>query len=141
MVKKFNTRQSNIDKLPKGIITKFKSIVVSLIHHNLPLNFKLIGKQTLSIPCPESLFYAIFSGHIHHYSKRTGAYKCKFCRTSAYQTLAKILNSEKWGRKVYSQNQQIYVVCQDPILCENKDDLDPLLLLNSNLLSNKSRKS
>ncbi|KAF0491421.1 hypothetical protein F8M41_021828 [Gigaspora margarita] len=95
MVKKFNTHQSNIDKLPKAIITKFKSIVVFIIYHNLPINFKSMEKQTLSIPCPESLFYAIFSGHIHHYSKRTGAYKCKFCGILAYQTLAKILNSEK----------------------------------------------
>ncbi|KAF0558055.1 hypothetical protein F8M41_011210 [Gigaspora margarita] len=68
MVKKFNTHQSNINKLPKGIITEFKNIIVSLIHHNLPLNFKSMGKQTLSIPCPESLFYAIFLGHIHYYS-------------------------------------------------------------------------
>ncbi|CAG8677591.1 22840_t:CDS:2, partial [Gigaspora margarita] len=117
MVKKFNTRQSNIDKLPKEIITEFKNIIVSLIHHNLLLNFKSMGKQTLSIPCPESLFYAIFSEHIYHYSKRTGAYK------------------------FYSQNQQTYVVYQDPISCENKDNLDPLLLLNTNLLSNKPRKS
>ncbi|CAG8811777.1 32207_t:CDS:1 [Gigaspora margarita] len=100
-----------------------------------------MGKQTLSISCPESLFYAIFSGHIYHYSKYTGAYKCKFCGTSAYQTLAKILNSEKWCHKVYSQNQQTYIVCQDPISCENKDDLDPLLLLNTNLPSNKPKKS
>ncbi|CAG8832312.1 45604_t:CDS:2, partial [Gigaspora margarita] len=118
MVKKFNIRQPNIDKLPKGIITEFKNIIISFIHHNLLLNFKSMGKQTLSIPCPESLFYAIFSGHIHHYSKHTGAYKCKFCGTSAYQTLAKILKSEKWGH-----------------------DLDPLLLLNTSLPSNKSRKS
>ncbi|CAG8591014.1 1452_t:CDS:2, partial [Scutellospora calospora] len=50
------------------------------------------------------------------------------------------------GCKVYSQNQQTYVVCQEPTLHSqeytktNKDDLDLLLLLNTNLLSNKSRK-
>jgi len=29
--------------------------------------------------------------------------------------LSEILNSNQWGKKVYSQNQETYVVCLDPI--------------------------
>jgi len=32
-----------------------------------------------------------------------------------YQVLGEILNSDQWEKKVYSQNQQTYVVCLDQV--------------------------
>ena len=85
------------------------------IHKKLVLNFRSMGKKLVSIPCPESLFFSIFSGYIHYYSRTKGNYKCIFRGNNIYQTLGEILNSNQWGKKVYSQNQETYVVCLDPI--------------------------
>ncbi|RIB02357.1 hypothetical protein C2G38_2228038 [Gigaspora rosea] len=112
-----------------------------------------MGKQTLIVPCPESLFYSIFSGHIHYYSKHTSKYKCIFHGDTAYQELAKIFNNPNWGRKFYNQNQQTYIVCKDydrfvNIIEHNKEEeeIDTLEILTQNnlsvsQLSNKSKKS
>ncbi|GET52840.1 hypothetical protein GLOIN_2v1771468 [Rhizophagus irregularis DAOM 181602=DAOM 197198] len=36
---------------------EFKQVLVSEIHKKLSLNFRSTGKKTISIPCPESLFF------------------------------------------------------------------------------------
>ncbi|CAB5193449.1 unnamed protein product [Rhizophagus irregularis] len=44
---------------------------------------------------------------------------------------SKILNSDQWGKRIYSQNQQTYVVCLDPIPWSSDsqnqpEEIDPL---------------
>lgn len=131
-VYKYNQRQEEIDELPVNTITEFKQILVAEIHKKLSLNFKSMGKKLISIPCPESLFFSIFAGNIHYYSKTKRIYRCIFRGCNAYQVLGEILNSDQWGKKVYSQNQQTYVVCLDPIPWNSSnsqnssEEVDPL---------------
>ncbi|CAG8569346.1 6903_t:CDS:1, partial [Cetraspora pellucida] len=152
IVYKYNKRCKDLDKIPLQTITEFKATLVALIHQKLSLNFKSIGKQTLIVPCSKSLFYSIFIGHIHYYSKRISKYKCIFHGNIAYQELAKIFNNPNWGKKFYNQNQQTYVVCKDSDRFANiiehsieKEEIDPLELLFQNNLpanqqSNKSKR-
>ncbi|CAG8554699.1 41267_t:CDS:1 [Gigaspora margarita] len=152
IVCKYNKKRSDLDKLPFHTVAEFKVTLIGLIHQKLSLNFKSMGKQTLIVPCLESLFYLIFSGHIHYYSKRTSKYKCIFHGDTVYQRLAKIFNNPNWGRKFYNQNQQTYIVCKDSdrfvnIIEHNKEEeINPLEILTQNnssvnQLSNKSKKS
>ncbi|CAG8852878.1 3655_t:CDS:1, partial [Gigaspora margarita] len=69
--RKYNKKRNDLDKLPFRTVAEFKVTLIALIHQKLSLNFKSMGKQILIVPCPESLFYSIFSGHIYYYSKRT----------------------------------------------------------------------
>ncbi|PKK74671.1 hypothetical protein RhiirC2_774503 [Rhizophagus irregularis] len=110
IVQRYNQRQ-DLDKLSANTISEFKEILVVEIHKKLVLNFKSMGKKLVFIPYPESLFFSIFSGHIHYYSKTRRNYKCIFRGDGAYQILGEILNSDQWGKRVYSQNQETYVVC------------------------------
>ena len=54
------------------------------------------------------LFFYIFAGNIHYYSRTKGNYKCVFRGEKAYEVLSEILNSNQWGKKAYSQNQETY---------------------------------
>jgi hypothetical protein len=138
-VQRYNQRQQELDELPVNITAEFKQILVAEIHKKLPLNFRSMGKKLISIPCPESLFFSVFTGNIHYYSKAKGIYRCIFRGCDAYKVLGEILNSDQWGKKVYSQNQQTYVVCLDPVPWNNSNfqcklgEIDPLeqLLLSS----------
>ncbi|PKY53433.1 hypothetical protein RhiirA4_471633 [Rhizophagus irregularis] len=131
IVQRYNQRQ-DLDKLPANIISEFKEILVAEIHKKLVLNFKYMGKKLVSIPCPESLFFSIFSGHIHYYSKTRRNYKCIFRGDGAYQILGEILNSDQWGKRVYSQNQETYVVYLEPapwnpnLYDQPEEEIDPL---------------
>ena len=126
---------------------EFKQILVVEIHKKLPLNFRSMGKKLVSIPCPESIFFSIFAGYIHYYSKVKGIYRCIFRGNDAYQVLGKILNSDQWGKKVYLQNQQTYVVCLDPIPWNIPDshnqleEIDPLeQLIQSTIKKHNKRR-
>lgn len=130
-VQRYNKRQQELDKLPVNTVAEFKRILVTEIQKRLPLNFRSMGKKIFSVPCPESIFFSIFSGNIHYYSKARGIYRCIFQGCDAYQILSKILNSDQWGKRIYSQNQQTYVVCLDPIpwssnLQNQPEEIDPL---------------
>ncbi|CAG8738210.1 28993_t:CDS:1, partial [Gigaspora margarita] len=70
--------------------------------------------------CSESLFFGVFQGHIH-YSK-VNVYKCIFRGQNIYQTLAQVFDSNKWGRKFYKQNQQIYIVIREEFHSSNKSN-------------------
>ncbi|RIA79339.1 hypothetical protein C1645_882719 [Glomus cerebriforme] len=102
-----------LDKLPVNMVTEFKQILVSEIHKKLPLNFRSMGKKSISIPCPESY--------------------------DAYQELSEVLNSDQWGKRAYSQNQQTYVVCLDTsnntdFQNQSENDIDPLEQLLQSLI-------
>ena len=97
--------------------------------------------RKFSIPCPESIFVSIFAGNIHYYSKARGIYRCIFQGYDAYQVLSKILDSDQWGKKIYSQNQQTYVVCLDPIpnSQDQLEEIDPLeQLIQSTIKKNNN---
>ena len=78
IVQKYNQCQQGLDELPANTIAEFKEILVMEIHKKLVLNFRSMGKKLVSILCPESLFFSIFSGYIHYYSRTKGNYKCIF---------------------------------------------------------------
>jgi hypothetical protein len=129
-IQRYNKRQQELDELPVNTVAEFKQILVAEIQKRLPLNFRSMGKKLFSIPCPESIFFSIFAGNIHYYFKARGIYRCIFRSHDAYQILSKILNSDQWGKRIYSQNQQTYVVCLDPIPSSNSqnqpEEIDPL---------------
>ncbi|RHZ77187.1 hypothetical protein Glove_184g135 [Diversispora epigaea] len=100
---------AQLDELPDNIIAEFKQILLAEIHKKLPLNFRSMEKKIVFIPCPES--------------------------HETYQVLSTIFNSDQWGKKIYSQNQQTYVVCldspsQDTSVIEKIDPLEKLLQLS-----------
>ncbi|RHZ89262.1 hypothetical protein Glove_16g70 [Diversispora epigaea] len=69
--------------------------------------------------------------HIHYYSNTKRLYKCIFRGHDTYQILSTIFNSNQWGKKIYSQNQQTYVVCLD-FFFQNTliiEEIDPLVKL------------
>lgn len=145
-VQRYNQRQQELDELPINTIAEFKQILIAEIHKRLPLNFRSMGKKLVTIPCPESLFFSVFAGNIHYFSKAKGIYRCIFRGCDAYKILAKILNSDQWGKKTYSQNQQTYVVCLDPAPLNHpnfqrqSEEIDPLeQLLQSSIEKTKTK--
>src|SRR4051812_10777988 len=92
--------------MPANTISEFKEILVMEIHKKLGLNFRSMEKKLVSIPCSESIFSSIFSGHIHYYFKVKGNYKCIFHGDDAYQILSEILNSDQWGKKIIHKNKK-----------------------------------
>ncbi|GBB87238.1 hypothetical protein RclHR1_13690004 [Rhizophagus clarus] len=111
-VQRYNKRCQELDELPVNTVVEFKQILVAEIHKKLPLNFRAMGKKLFSIPW---------------------IYRCIFRGCNAYQDLSKILNSDQWGKRIYSQRQQTYVVCLDPIpwnvpnnLQNQSEEIDPL---------------
>ncbi|CAJ0837591.1 979_t:CDS:2, partial [Entrophospora sp. SA101] len=85
IIQQYNQHQ-DLDRLPTNIIAEFKEILIMEIHKKLVLNFRTKGN-----------------------------YKCIFQGEKAYEIISGILNSNQWGKKVYSQNQETYVVCLDPV--------------------------
>ena len=73
-----------------------------------------MGKQTISLPCLESLFFGVFEGYIHHYNYQTGSYKCFFQGPDAYIQVSNLFGNSNWGRKFFDNNhQQTFVVLFD----------------------------
>jgi hypothetical protein len=146
IIQKYNQNQE-LDELPFNTVAEFKQIIVSEIHKKLSLNFRAMGKKSIVIACPESLFFSIFTGNIHYYSKKKKIYRCIFRGSNAYQELSEVLNSNQWGKKAYSQNQETYVVCLDPVPWNSNnsnsqldDDVDPLeQSLQSSIKNHKSK--
>ncbi|RHZ69749.1 hypothetical protein Glove_279g47 [Diversispora epigaea] len=131
-VRRYNLRHQGLDELPANTIAEFKQILITEIHKKLSLNFRSMGKKLVSLPCPESIFFSVFGGYIYYYSSAKGIYKCIFRGCDSYHVLSTILNSNHWGKKVYSQNQQTYVVClnnspQNLSIIEEIDPLEQLL--------------
>ncbi|CAB5391676.1 unnamed protein product [Rhizophagus irregularis] len=87
--------------------TSFKS--------KLKRHFSQSGKQTISLPCLESLFFGVFEGYIHYYSVRTGSYKYYFQGPDAYIQIANLFDNPNWGRKFFDNNQQTFVVLFDAL--------------------------
>jgi len=149
IIKKYNKPSNNVKRIPKTVLKEFKQTLVFLIHQKLSNNFNHMGRQSLHIPCTESLFFGLFKGHIHYF--KTNIYKCIFRGSNAYQALAKIFDFNEWGRRFYKQNQQTYIVIQENFQLPNKSnismmqesevDIDPLLQLVTTKSQKKPRKS
>ncbi|PKC05817.1 hypothetical protein RhiirA5_420422 [Rhizophagus irregularis] len=124
IVRKYNQNQE-LDELPFNIVAEFKQVLVSEIHKKLSLNFRSMGKKTISIPCPESLFFSIFTSNIHYYSKAKKISRCIFRGFNAYQEL----NPVSWNSSINSPSSQNQL----------DDDMDPLeQLLQSSIKNCKS---
>ncbi|RHZ71776.1 hypothetical protein Glove_253g28 [Diversispora epigaea] len=84
IVQKYNVQREGLYTLPSEAITNFKTYLVYIIQSKLKGHFSQSGRQTISFPCLESLFFEVFKGHIHHYNYRSGNYKCLFQGPGAY---------------------------------------------------------
>jgi hypothetical protein len=113
IVQKYNTRREGLYTLPLEAINEFKAQLVHVIQGKLKDHFSQSGRQTISLPCLESLFFGVFEGYIHYYNYRTGSYKCFFQGPDAYTQVANLFNNPNWGRKFFNNNQQTFVVLFD----------------------------
>jgi hypothetical protein len=113
IVQKYNIRREGLYILPSEAINQFKADLVHIIGSKLKEHFKQSGKQNLSFPCLESLFFGVFEGYIHHFNYKNGGYKCIFQGQNAYTQLANLLNNQNWGRKFFDNNQQTFVLLFD----------------------------
>src|SRR5436190_7408693 len=113
VIRKYNILQVGLPKVPMNITKSFKNDLIYFIHRRLPNGFKNSGKNTVSIPCSESQFHAVFKGHIHFYSKKTGIYKYWFHGKEGEKKLNQIFGKTDWVIKFYNQNQRTFVVFAD----------------------------
>lgn len=113
IVQRYNTRREGLYILPSEAISEFKAQLVHVIQGKLKGHFSQSGKQTISLPCLESLFFGVFEGYIHHYNYQTGSYKCFFQGPDAYTQIADLFDNPNWGRKFFDNNQQTFVVLFD----------------------------
>ncbi|CAG8821881.1 42138_t:CDS:2, partial [Gigaspora margarita] len=112
-VQKYNIRREELYTLPLEAITQFKADLIHIIRNKLKAHFKQLGKQTISFPCLESLFFGVFEDHIHYFNSRNGSYKCFFQGPDAYAQLTGIFNNSNWGRKFFDNDQQTFVLLFD----------------------------
>jgi hypothetical protein len=113
IVQKYNIRREGLYILPLEAINEFKAQLVHVIQGKLRGHFSQSGKQTISLPCLESLFFGVFEGYIHYYNYQTGSYKCFFQGPDAYTQVANLFDNPNWGRKFFNNNQQTFVVLFD----------------------------
>ena len=121
-------------KLPKKFINEFKKTLVFLIHRQLSCHFTKTGLKAVTVACTESQFFAIFGGHIHHYSNKTHIYKCIFGGPDASSKLVQIFNNTNWGTKFYHGNEMTLAVTNlDENVEENPLDQKRKLLAQKKL--------
>ena len=110
IVQKYNVRREGLYTLPLEAITDFKAYLVHTIQNKLKGHFSGSGRQNISFPCLESLFFGVFEDHIHYYNYRSGSYKCFFQGPNAYSQVSNLFSNPNWGRKFFENNQQTFVV-------------------------------
>ncbi|RIB07707.1 hypothetical protein C2G38_2213621 [Gigaspora rosea] len=113
VVQKYNIRRDGLYTLPLEAIKQFKTYLIYIIRSKLKEHFKQSGKQTLSFPCLESLFFGVFEGYIHYFNCKNCSYKCFFQGPDAYSQLANILNNQDWGRKFFDDDHQTFALLFD----------------------------
>ena len=126
IIRKYNTLQAGLPTVSKKLTKLFKDDLVYFIHRRLPNGFKNSGKKTVSIPCSESQFHAVFKGYIHFYSKKTGTYRCWFSGKEGENKLNHIFERADWGIKYYNQNQSTFVIFTDNHTSCQKTEINPL---------------
>ena len=140
IIRKYNTLQAGLPTVSKKLTKLFKDDLVYFIHRRLPNGFKNSGKKTVSIPCSESQFHAVFKGYIHFYSKKTGTYKCLFREKEGEEKLNQIFGRDDWAIKYYNQNQRTFVVFTDNHISHQKTEINPLALIKRTNPITKSKK-
>ncbi|RIB25584.1 hypothetical protein C2G38_2165586 [Gigaspora rosea] len=95
--------------------TKRVLIITKLLYKSSKLkeHFTQSGRQTISFPCLESLFFEVFKGYIHYFNRKNSSYKCFFHSPDAYMQLAGIFNNQNWGRKFLDNDQQTLILLFD----------------------------
>ena len=88
IVQKYNIRRKGLYTLPLQAVKQFKADLVHIIGSKLKEHYSWSGKQTITFPRLESLFFGAFKGHIHYYNCRNHSYKCFFHGPDAYSQLA-----------------------------------------------------
>ncbi|RGB29582.1 hypothetical protein C1646_766424 [Rhizophagus diaphanus] len=86
-------------------INEFKAQLVHIIQGKLKGHFSQSGKQTISLPCLESLFFGVFEGYIHYYNYQTGSYKCFFQDPDTYIQQTFVVLFDAWAEA--DANQEI----------------------------------
>ncbi|RHZ82629.1 hypothetical protein Glove_106g42 [Diversispora epigaea] len=112
IIQKYNV-QERLYTLPSEAISDFKAHLVYIIQSKLKGHFSQSGRQTISFPCLESLFFGVFKGYIHHYNYRSGNYKCLFQGPDTYTQVSNLFGNSNWGRKFFDNNQQTYIILFD----------------------------
>ncbi|RIB03462.1 hypothetical protein C2G38_2122956 [Gigaspora rosea] len=107
IVQKYNIRRKGLYTLPSQA---FKADLVHIIGSKLKEHYSWSGKQTITFPCLESLFFGVFKGHIHYFNRRNYSYKCFFHGLDAYSQLASLFKNQNWGRKFFSNDQQTFIL-------------------------------
>ena len=125
-----------LEPLPKMLIKQLKETFVYCIHQHLPRSYQKRGKQTVSVPCTESMFFSVFGGNIHYYSSRRRFYVCIFRESFGYDLLSVILENNQWGKKYYDQKQQTYVVLGN---YEETIEDNPLAMLIASTQTQKTK--
>ncbi|RIB00469.1 hypothetical protein C2G38_2129868 [Gigaspora rosea] len=110
IVQKYNIRRKGLYTLPLQAVKQFKADLVHIIGSKLKEHYSWSGKQTITFPCLESLFFGAFKGHIHYYNRRNHSYKCFFHGPDAYSQLASLFKNQNWGRKFFSNDQQTFIL-------------------------------
>ncbi|RIB16245.1 hypothetical protein C2G38_2091399 [Gigaspora rosea] len=111
-VQKYNIHRNGLYTLPLEAITRFKADLVHIIGSKLKVHFKQSGKQTISFPCLESLFFSIFEGHIHYFNSRKGSYKsekeanCNLFSKRYKNRLPRLTIEWKMKAKIDAKNNQ-----------------------------------
>jgi hypothetical protein len=89
-------RHEGLYLLPSEAINEFKAQLIHIIQDKLKGHFSQLGKQTISLPYLESLFFKVFEGYIHYYNYQTGSYKCFFQGPDAYTQIANLFGNSNW---------------------------------------------
>ncbi|RIB01533.1 hypothetical protein C2G38_2150415 [Gigaspora rosea] len=110
IVRKYNIRREGLCVLPFEAVNQFKKELTYIIGSKLKAHYSQSGRQALSFPCLESLFFEIFKGYIHYFNRKNNSYKCFFHGPDAYMQLASIFNNQNWGRKFFDNDQQTFIL-------------------------------
>ncbi|CAG8825733.1 29600_t:CDS:2 [Gigaspora margarita] len=95
IVQKYNVHRKELYTLPSQAIKQFKADLVHIIGSKLKEHYSWSGKQTITFPCLESLFFGVFKGHIHNH---------------AYSQLASLFKNQNWERKFFSNDQHTFIL-------------------------------
>lgn len=140
IVRKYNIQREGLYTLPPEAINEFKAQLIHVIQGKLKGHYSQSGKQTISLPCLESLFFGVFEGYIHHYNYQTGSYKCFFQGPDAYMQIANLFGNLNWGRKFFDNNQQTFVVLFDAQAEVDADQESPYDQYGNRIPKNRLKK-
>ncbi|CAG8819036.1 20103_t:CDS:2, partial [Gigaspora margarita] len=84
--KEYNIRRKGLYTLPLQAVKQFKADLVHIIESKLKEHYSWSGKQTITFPWLESLFF------------------------DAYSQLASLFKNQNWGCKFFNNDQQTFIL-------------------------------